>query len=172
MNHSLPGLHPIDSKRDKVWHRCSQVVNVSFAVSQVSATTRECQSQKTVGAGRHQPYPQTTRWRSIQRSSALSTNAGYDLLSRTDKGSLERLFIEVKSSERPWADAGFFLSRNEWEFLRSKGNSVLHLWSHAGDQPSLAVLPLAQITHQTPMDRGSGEWQSVKVPFRVSETEP
>jgi len=52
--------------------------------------------------------------------------AGYDVLSVISRNDTRHLYIEVKASTRKWADATFFLTRNEWGLISKQKNSLLH----------------------------------------------
>jgi hypothetical protein len=97
--------------------------------------------------------------------------APYDVLSVVQRNSDDKLFIEVKTSQAAWDEASFFLSRSEWNFLSSRMNTLLHLWSVARDSPVLAIVNLPQLGGHIPLDQGEGEWQNVEVPFRVFPTD-
>ena len=91
---------------------------------------------------------------------------GYDLLSIIEKGSSERLCIEVKTSEKDLQYATFYVSRNEYEHGLLKQNYVFHLWLVKNLEKPI-VVPFGDIEVHCPKDNRNGEWKSVEIPFRA-----
>ena len=106
------------------------------------------------------------KWVALEQS-----DAGYDILSRVSRTDPETLVIETKASEKPWATAQFFVSRNEWETLISHVNAAVHLWSLATDPPDRCILDTDQLTLHVPKDHESGRWQNFRCPFSVFDAE-
>jgi len=101
---------------------------------------------------------------------ALENNAaGYDLLSKVSQTNREHLIIEVKTSEEPWSQATFFLSRNEWFVLSSHQHAVVHLWSLAYTPPLFFELSINTLKEHMPADQGEGKWKQVNIPFRIGK---
>lgn len=94
-----------------------------------------------------------------------NNDAGYDLLSRLARDTDEVLVIEVKASEEPWEDASFYLSRNEWTVLSTHKHAVIHLWSVSSIPVLHCQLAVSHVNHHIPRDGGSGQWQSVRIPY-------
>lgn len=97
---------------------------------------------------------------------AVQTNvAGYDVLSRTEFGSEEKLKIEVKGSSLPIKQAQFFLTRNEWR-TASKSNAYhFHLWL-VHEMPRLFVVPAVELAAHVPEDRLEGRWETAQFFFK------
>ena len=100
------------------------------------------------------------KWVSIDNN-----ESGYDLLSYVDESRKDRLIIEVKTSEKQWNHADYFLSKNEWETLKQHTNSVVHLWSIAENEPIMKTVKPSEIEPNIPSDSGNGIWQIVRLPF-------
>lgn len=100
-------------------------------------------------------------WQSIE-----SSHSGYDVLSVVSATDETRLQIEVKASELRIKEAFCFVTSHEWETAQSAQGHLFHLWQ-IGSQAQLAVVSLDQFAPHVPSDNGKGEWQQVRVPFRV-----
>ena len=99
-----------------------------------------------------------------------SNYAGYDLLSVASATDLAPRPIEVKSSTRPFEEASFFITENEWEVARYQLETYhFHLWSLAKTSPELAVIPASAVLPHIPHNCEAGHWKTVEIPFRVFE---
>jgi hypothetical protein len=97
---------------------------------------------------------------------ALDSNAdGYDILSRVSADDVRRLTIEVKTSGQPGLSGVFYITRNEWNLATESLHHVFHLWDVSGATPRLAVLNPIEVAEHAPKDMGTGEWESVRIPF-------
>ncbi|WP_216556200.1 protein NO VEIN domain-containing protein [Roseburia sp. MSJ-14] len=105
------------------------------------------------------------QWMSID-----SNLAGYDILSRVSDTEDYPLLIEVKSSEQKISNAFFYISSNEWNTAIASKNYLFYLWS-IGSQKKLAILSPQMIAKYIPINNDVGEWVSVKIPFKVFESE-
>ena len=101
------------------------------------------------------------KWISID-----SNLAGYDVLSKASAEDNSTLLIEVKSSSEDIDYACFYLSRNEWNVASTSSNYLFYLWHITPYKKLLAVLSPQLIEGYIPVDRLSGEWESVSIPFR------
>lgn len=99
---------------------------------------------------------------------AIDNNAdGYDLLSVVESDNLRQLSIEVKTSTLGLSGV-FHLTRNEWERALEGIKHVFHLWdARANVVPSLAVVEPQEMQAHIPRDLGSGNWESVAIPFNA-----
>jgi hypothetical protein len=99
---------------------------------------------------------------------AIENNAdGYDLLSVIESDNLQHLSIEVKTSTLGLAGT-FHLTRNEWECALEGMNHVFHLWdARANVAPRLAVVEPQEMQAHIPTDLGSGNWESIAIPFNA-----
>jgi hypothetical protein len=98
-------------------------------------------------------------WRGFE-----SNLAGFDILSVVAEDDPAPLRIEVKTSNSRPADAMFYVSRNEWAVAKASGSYLFHLWSL---RPSsrLLTITFAQVRQHIPLNRGTGGWQNVSVPY-------
>ena len=101
-----------------------------------------------------------------------SNDAGYDILSKINRGCEEQLIIEVKTSSASWRAAELFLSFNEWQILCVAQHACMHLWSVKNDVPLYAVVEVATLTSHIPANQGIGKWHTVKIPFRALNAAP
>ena len=93
--------------------------------------------------------------------------AGYDLISQLSAENAERLLIEVKTSTKPWGEATFHITRNEWEVISGSKHAVIHLWSLAREPQEQAVISPSELQLHIPSNQGDGEWESTECPFSV-----
>lgn len=100
-------------------------------------------------------------WQSFE-----SNLSGFDLLSVVDGESSEKLQIEVKTSSSSILYAKLHLSKHEWNTAQLSFCFIFHLWV-VEDKPTLYVVSVEQMEPHIPIDRGSGDWESVEVPFSV-----
>lgn len=94
------------------------------------------------------------------------TGAGYDLVSRVSQEDTSNLIIEVKATTQDWANAVFFMSRNEWNVLSSRPHALVHLWRLGGIEPLLSKVTIEQLAQHVPQDTGQGEWKKFCCPCR------
>ncbi|WP_047534289.1 DUF3883 domain-containing protein [Methylotenera sp. N17] len=96
---------------------------------------------------------------------SIDSNAdGYDILSIANQSDISRLPIEVKTSSIGLTGS-FHLSSNEWECALSNDFHLFHLWDISGKKPRLAIISKDEVLGQVPINQGTGEWQSVEIPF-------
>jgi hypothetical protein len=90
---------------------------------------------------------------------------GYDILSVVGAKDSRQLLIEVKASTMGTAGA-FHVTQNEWERSQEVENHVFHLWSiKPGSSAALAVVAATEMDSHIPINSGSGNWESVAIPF-------
>lgn len=100
------------------------------------------------------------------------SEAGYDVVSRVTREDDSALVIEVKTTTQDWASAVFFMSRHEWDVLRRRPNSLIHLWCVHGFSPRRAKVTIEQLEHHVPRDSGHGKWKKFCCPFGEFEPVP
>lgn len=104
----------------------------------------------------------TPVWESID-----SNKSGYDILSKKDCNSKERILIEVKSSFKPLSQAKMILTRNEWD-VASCGYNInryfFYLWL-LGQHQQLAIVPAKCFVRHIPNEIGGGRWRSIEISF-------
>jgi hypothetical protein len=100
-------------------------------------------------------------WKSIE-----SNLVGYDVLSVLNKGTTEKLLIEVKTSERPIDIATASISRNEWDTAIESKNYVFHFWLLNDVYQKLAILSIDDLFSHIPKDQGIGKWKEAILQFR------
>jgi hypothetical protein len=105
------------------------------------------------------------KWISIE-----SNEDGYDILSVVDADNLSKLSIEVKTSTIGLGGS-FYLSTNEWERAKETSYHLFHLWDISKTPPRLGIISVESMREHVPANKGTGEWQSVKVPLIAFETE-
>ncbi len=108
----------------------------------------------------------TPIWESID-----SNLMGYDVLSQVSENDSHKILIEVKSSTYILQKASFFITRNEWNIASAEYNKkryFFYLWLISAS-PKLAVISYCEMEKHIPIDRGSGEWNEVNVPFATFE---
>lgn len=98
-------------------------------------------------------------WQSLE-----SSFAGYDILSKISKEDSSPLMIEVKTTNEPYEDASFYLSRNEWDVAKLSTNYCVHLWVLKPD-PRLIKIAVPNVGLHVPSDAGTGKWKKVQIPF-------
>lgn len=60
------------------------------------------------------------------------------------------------------------ITRNEWERAMEVENHRFHLWSlKDGEAAKLATLVPEQLAMHVPINTGSGQWESVEIPFKA-----
>ncbi len=101
-------------------------------------------------------------WQSIE-----SNFSGYDILSKSDKGSDIPRMIEVKGSELPRNEAFCFVTRNEWRTAEIAPDYRFHLWALRGERPYLIDVGIEEMSKHIPSDLGNGKWETTKVPFNT-----
>jgi hypothetical protein len=101
------------------------------------------------------------KWVSIDNNSD-----GYDVLSVVDNQNKCFLSIEVKTSTIGLSGV-FHLTRNEWNRSKVVDNHLFHLWDISKKNSNLAKVTCEQMERHIPMDHGSGNWESVEIPFVV-----
>jgi hypothetical protein len=95
--------------------------------------------------------------------------AGYDISSFVSKSDLNYLLIEVKTSTKDWKKASFHLTRNEWDTLSARQNSVLHLWSIAKFPYEHSIIFMKDIEIHIPKNKGKGQWEKFECPYSIFE---
>jgi hypothetical protein len=90
---------------------------------------------------------------------------GYDVLSRISATDGTLLKIEVKCSLNNLLRASFHVTRHEWHTAEMSNYYQFHLWSLQGGLKQLAVLHASVIAPHIPVNRNSGIWESVEIPF-------
>ncbi len=100
------------------------------------------------------------KWLSVE-----SNLVGYDLLSQLGPDDLRTLQIEVKATEGGAGHGFFHVTRNEWETGLLADHYAFHLWTFGEGKPALAVLDKTRVAPHVPANQGSGNWESVEVPF-------
>ena len=99
------------------------------------------------------------RWISLE-----TDFAGYDFISKLDKNDPSRMPIEVKATERKQEHAFVHISKNEWEVSQTSKNYVFYFWILKDPLQLFIVQPKGVIPH-SPVDKGDGSWESVKIPY-------
>jgi len=97
---------------------------------------------------------------------AIDNNAdGYDVLSVVDLQDDKSLTIEVKASTQ--GAMGFaVVTRNEWEMAMESESHIFHFWNLRDvAHPELAIVSNEKLLEHMPIDCGSGQWSSSRVPF-------
>lgn len=99
---------------------------------------------------------------------SIDNNAdGYDVLSVVDREDTRKLSIEVKTSTMGLSGS-MHITRNEWDRAMEVENHRFHLWSlKDGEAPKLATLVPKQLAIHVPTDAGTGQWESVEIPFKA-----
>jgi hypothetical protein len=100
-------------------------------------------------------------WHSIE-----SNRSGFDSLSCKDVNDHTELQIEVKASEQPPSAASFYLTRNEWDIAITAPGYVFHIWSLTTER-KLAILSPTQMEEHVPVEKGSGRWETLRIPFKI-----
>lgn len=96
---------------------------------------------------------------------AVNSNSdGYDVLSIVGEGDFRSLSIEVKTTTQGLSGA-FHLTRNEWEMAQERIAHLFHLWDVKSAPPKLAKVSVDDMNRHVPADSGSGNWESVVIPF-------
>jgi hypothetical protein len=103
----------------------------------------------------------TPHWQSIE-----SNFSGYDVLSKSEKGSDIQRMIEVKGSALPRKEAFCFVTRNEWDTAQVAPDYRFHLWCLKGDNPFLIDVGVEEMKLHIPTNSGNGKWETTKVPFK------
>ncbi len=93
-----------------------------------------------------------------------SNFSGYDVLSVVDLKNTNTLNIEVKTSNSIWEVASFYISKNEWAVAKSSPNYLFHLWALI-PKNTLYIISVDVIEEHIPINKGSGTWESVEIPF-------
>jgi len=96
-----------------------------------------------------------------------SSFPGYDILSIVSKSDDRLLCIEVKASTKKINYATFHLTRNEFNQAIQSQNYVFHLWLIGSNRNELLVCTIDEIVPHCPINQGSGQWESVEIPFNV-----
>lgn len=99
-------------------------------------------------------------WQAIE-----SNVSGYDVLSYRDREKNDRLQIEVKGSLMHANDAGFFVTRNEWQTAQNSAAYEFHLWL-VRDKPKLFVVSACELEAHLPTNKGGGQWETAQLWFR------
>jgi len=98
---------------------------------------------------------------------AINNNAdGYDVLSIIGDGDDHSMSIEVKTTTQGLSGV-LYLTRNEWEMAQDRFAHLFHLWDIQRSQPLLAKITVAQMAEHVPSNAGSGQWESVAIPFKA-----
>lgn len=105
----------------------------------------------------HLPY-----WIALQYE-----GAGYDIRSQLSDIDKSPLLIEVKTTSDVWERGKFFLSRHEWNVLSNNDRAVIHLWSLTKHSDQLALVSVHELAQHMPIEKGSGLWEAVILPFSV-----
>jgi hypothetical protein len=98
--------------------------------------------------------------------SVESNLAGYDLLSRKDAHSDDRLPIEVKASSQRLDAALIHVSANEWNVAETARLHAFHLWI-LRDPVHLAVITSSELRLHVPTNQQNGRWESFSLPMAV-----
>ena len=104
-------------------------------------------------------------WQSLE-----SNYSGFDILSIVDERSADPLRIEVKGTYQPLANAIFSISRNEWITADTTKSYTFHLWLLRQNPKRLINVDYQVLSPHIPGDRGEGEWEIARVPFRAFAT--
>ena len=100
----------------------------------------------------------TPKWQSVE-----SNSDGYDVLSVASATDSSNLPIEVKAS-RGGLRGDFHLTRNEWDATELMPLHQFHLWDLSSQSnPTLAVVPRANVAPHVSADRGVGQWRETKI---------
>lgn len=101
---------------------------------------------------------------------AIESNlAGYDILSRCSHDNTSHLLIEVKTSELSIDHAEFYVTSHEWHTACNTQRYLFYIWCIYNRKKKLAVLEPEQVQPYIPTNNGTGEWQSVRIPFASFE---
>lgn len=104
----------------------------------------------------------TPRWIAIE-----SNKLGYDILSRVSEQDDTRILIEVKTTEEPIGEALFHVSKNEWKVASTSVYYYFYIWSiESVNKARLAILTPEILARHIPIEQESGEWESIKIPYR------
>jgi hypothetical protein len=142
----------------------------------IGLAARHRKSEKNLETGRRAErlsldYEETRTGRRPEWTCANTNYAGYDLLSILGRDDSRPQPIEVKGSTQRLTEATFSLSRNEWDVANGNGSYRLHLWLvKPRDQEvarDLRVVSSDRLGAHIPADAGSGEWSTVRIPFRA-----
>lgn len=108
---------------------------------------------------------ESNRTKIVPRWIAVESNAdGYDILSVVSATDPKHFSIEVKATTAG-LNGLFHISRNEWERAALTEHHAFHLWDISKSKTRIAVVSPAQIEPHIAANRGSGEWESVEIPF-------
>lgn len=88
---------------------------------------------------------------------------GYDVLSVTDPGSLDPLYIESKTSTKKLDDATVFISSNEWDVAKSAKHYLFYLWRIDENRRYLLIVTPLEMSDHIPENKGGGVWTAVQV---------
>jgi|TARA_B100002003_G_C14126193_1_gene541640 hypothetical protein len=100
-------------------------------------------------------------WQSIE-----SNFSGFDILSVIATEDFRKVQIEVKGSELSLKEAGFFVTRNEWNTAKNSEFYRFHLWVLKGNT-RLIELDSSDVQPHIPNNCGVGNWEQVRIPFSV-----
>ncbi|MDO5156632.1 MAG: DUF3883 domain-containing protein [Eubacteriales bacterium] len=100
-------------------------------------------------------------WRSID-----SNMLGYDIMSVASQTDNTPLLIEVKTSADDMEHAYFHISSNEWRVATHVTEYAFYLWNLCGGKKKLAIVKPKEMSSHMPENKESGEWESVKIPFK------
>jgi len=104
------------------------------------------------------------KWQAIE-----SNLLGYDILSQVSDTERVPLCIEVKSSEEKIKSAMAHITRNEWDTVLCSNHYLFHFWLLSAT-PHLAILSVDVMSPHIPGNKGTGQWESVQVPFCAFES--
>lgn len=108
----------------------------------------------------HKRTGKAPRWESLE-----SEFSGFDIASIVGPKNSRKLLIEVKASGRRLGGASFFVTSHEAEVAATAADYMFHLWLFA-EKRELFVIPYRDVEKHLPGNRGSGEWQQVRVPYK------
>lgn len=104
------------------------------------------------------------KWMSIE-----DNDDGYDILSIVDQDDSRPLTIETKTSSQGLYGIAH-MTRNEWERTLETELHLFHFWDVSNRQaPRLAIVSPKDMKPHIPLDCGSGEWESARIPFAIFE---
>lgn len=94
-----------------------------------------------------------------------SNFAGYDILSRQERGGTDRRLIEVKATKQDISNAVFYVTQHEWETAEvALSYYYFYLWK-IGSREELAIIDASEMFPHIARNQGSGRWTSIAIPF-------
>jgi len=99
-------------------------------------------------------------WQSIE-----SNLSGFDILSISDSNTISKLQIEVKATTSSINYAKIHVTKNEWLTAINSLNYIFHLWL-INETNQVFLVPVDNVRKHIPFNNGSGEWETVEIPFK------